>query len=180
MRQKEALKQMSRNDQGAGVIEKRLDNTEVKQKIRMYLSGIRVDTVVDEETNDVKRQYVQNEEHAKLNDEGIQAVMSIVESFLNPSVVQGNTDDDEYKELIANFNDNVAEHLFINQDEYDLSDKDYGLICNKLRFMARLYISRTINDRERESYESTMQVNETQTVNQDNNNGFLSKLMGGT
>jgi len=46
--------------------------------------------------------------------------------------------------------------------------------------MARLYISRTINDSERESYASTMQVNETQTVNQDNSKGFFSKLMGGT
>jgi len=175
--QREAAQEIERHKQDASVVQYRLDTSDVKERLRRYLKGIKQKTFKDE-TGDIQTKWVVDEEDRKLNDRGIQEVMSKVNTFLDASFGQGNTDEEDYYEILADLNNSVKDDLFVNQEPYGLADEDYTPICNKIRRMARLYLSRTINDLEREHMKNSMTVNENQTVDK-GSQGFMSKLLGG-
>jgi len=127
---------------------------------------------------ELENRMVVDKDNRRLNDKGVQSIMSTVNSFLDSSFGQGNTDVEHYRRLVADLNDSMKDDLFVNQEAYGLDDNDYKSIVEEVRRMAEIYLTRTINDLERKHLKNSMTVNESQSV-EPQSKGFISRLIGG-
>jgi len=86
-----------------------------------------------------------------LNDYGIQAVMRRIRSIINSSTVQGNLSEQDFKKFMKNFHIQLARDLMINYYKYEMNLGDYSNIIQSITGFVYLFLSRTINDGERET-----------------------------
>jgi hypothetical protein len=171
------LRQIRENKQDSNTIKYRLSTEQLKQNIRIYLSGYTKQQYVDEE-GDLQEKWVSQPEMRKLNEKGIQSVMHIIESAINSAVVQGNTDENEYREILGDFHEALFRHLFVNGPKYGLADEDFEIVVETITHLVRMFTSRTIGNLERKSYENTMRVNENQTVSNNGGGGITGAING--
>jgi len=170
----QAEQNIRRNQQDSSTIRYRLDTSDLKNNIRYYLSGMRKQQKVID--GDMQTVWVQDDKMRKMNERGIHSVMTLIESSVNSSVVQGNLDEKEYRTITADFHQALYRHLFLNGHRFNLSDDDYEMVIETITHMVRLFTSRTINNLERKSYENSMSVNESQRIEQNSGRNFLSRL----
>ena len=143
-------------------IQKRLDTEEILIKIQRYLEGKITYQTLDEKGMPVIKTQIVGKH--KCNDEGRQAIMAFVSSMINTPNVQGNYDDDMYYSYCFLAHRRLAKMLFINRYTWDVSIEDYPLICGMVISMIRAFMSRLINNKERESYLPTMKIVEQSQV----------------
>lgn len=141
----------------------RLDTIRQLQLIKEYLSG---ETETIQEDNNQLIRVVQKTGDPKANKKGIQSIVNRVSLLLNPSYVQGNFSEEQYKQEIAQIRRSLRDSLMINLHNWEVSEEDYEDIIDSIMSMLKGFISRLINNKERESYETTLRHVEsaTQTV----------------
>jgi hypothetical protein len=163
----------------AASISMRIDTTNLKQQIYMYLCGIGYTFKLDDTGKLIKKATQVGK--PKVNDAGLQGVMLFVEQFVNNHTVQGNTDAEEFGKLSHDFRKGLHRDLWINMDRYGIDESEYDGICDSICLMAKLFSSRTINNEERESYGKSWQIRDTNTTMPAKRKGILSFLpfMGG-
>lgn len=174
----QAQQTISQNKQDSSTIAYRLDTENLKNQIKIYLGGYEREIRVDPETGEKKGVWKTNPSLRKMNDRGIQSVMSLIEMNINSAVVQGNLDRDDWIRMTADFHEELLKHLFLNQRKYELHNNDLESVVESCFQLVKKFTSRTVGDGERESYKNTMSVNENQTVEQNRASG-LSRIMNG-
>lgn len=96
---------------------------------------------------------------------GIQTYMSHVRSVVNSQVVQGNLDEDTYADYMEYIHSKLAQDLMINRYKYGLEKYHYHTVISLAMNTVRGFLTRTIGDKERQSYSHTMKhVENSQTV----------------
>lgn len=139
----------------------RLDTSELIQKIMTFLTG---ETTILKKGEDGK---VYHETiyygKPKANSLGIQSILNRVTLILNASYVQGNFDLEQYNREIAQMRRSFRDSLMINQYDYDIKDGDFEDIIDSIMFNLKGFASRLINNKERESYETTLRHIESNT-----------------
>jgi hypothetical protein len=100
----------------------------------------------------------------KLNDKGVQDVMKFLKSCINPSSTQGNLEKKDYELFLFSKRLELTKMLFINLPKYDMHEDDLGGIINDCMNLLELVVSRTIDNKERESYQQTIRHTESQTI----------------
>ena len=136
------------------VMRYRLDTREVLMDIEMQLRGQQVTYVKNENGELVEK--VEQVGTKKMNDEGIQSIISYLRSVLGPHTVQGNFDRDGYDDLIMEVDTYLSENLMVNLHNWQLNIDDYNHVLDTIVTTLRLFLSRTIDNKERESYAATM------------------------
>lgn len=116
----------------------------------------------------------------KMNDEGIQAVMSWLNNYINPHTVQGNLTEQKWSDVVYWFNEDFAMYLWVNLEHWDVNEKDYQGIIDTFVGMFRIFITRPLENKERESYVPTMQHVERYTPEKQNSGGLFKSLVGGS
>lgn len=91
----------------------------------------------------------------RMNQKGLQDMMSWLRSLFNPQTVQGNTNDIDLSNQLAIINEDIAVNLMVNLHEYEISENDYEGIIDRTMATATFFFSRTLNNLERESYAQT-------------------------
>ena len=135
------------------VMKYRLDTRDVLFDIEMQLRGkqlvwVTLDGEVREEWQSVGKK--------KMNDEGIQSIISYLRSVLGPHTVQGNFKEEGYDDLICEIDMYLTENVMVNLHNWGMSIEDYNYILDTVVTTLRLFLSRTIDNKERESYAATM------------------------
>lgn len=136
------------------VMRYRLDTRDVLADIEMQLRGQQITYERDSEGAIVEKVVSIGKE--KMNTIGIQSIMSYLRSLLGPHTVQGNFDQEGYDDLIMEIDVYLSENVMANLYNWGIKIDDYNHILDTVVTTLRLFLSRTIDNKERESYASTM------------------------
>ena len=164
-------------DNNARAIEIRLDTRSLLADIESFLRGERV---VEVPLDDGRVKLVSKKYGAsKCNDEGIQNILSWL-SIMNAQVVQGNflyNQQDgissEYQEYICDFQKSLTVMIVLKQIDWEIKDEDSESIIDYVMLLVRPFMTRLIDNKERESYSETFRSSESNRVEDPNSSqGF--------
>jgi len=142
----------------------RLETQNLIDQIECFLRGMEPNTYWDDKSSTWQTRF-KDMGCKRANNRGIHSLLSICRAIINPQVVQGNYTKDTYIDYIAEKRIQISEACFINKYEWELqSDYDIAEITNFIMDMVEPFFSRTIDNKERESYAQTIQTRETNTI----------------
>lgn len=142
---------------GLTFLQMRIDTSIVLDRIKEYLSGYRIVYVTDKDGSTIPRKDKYGESLA--NDVGIGALMAMVEFRVNPQTVSGNFDLDFYKKYLADTHRDLAWSVVQNSPAWGVKDENLRMIINTIMGMIIPFISRLVDNKERESYQTQIRVN---------------------
>jgi len=165
-REREQATSTMSNNQGfltESVMRYRLDTKELLMDIEMQLRGEQIGYERDNTTGQIV-EVVKKSGTAKMNDEGIQSVISYLRSTVGPHTVQGNFDQEAYEQLIYEIDVTLSTNIMANLHKWDMSVLDYDHVLNTIMHAIIPFLSRTVNNEERKSYAATMRSSEVNSV----------------
>ena len=149
------------------ILKMRLGGTEeLIQEIEVFLSGKRINYLADEEGG-IKRVTTEISE-PKATPEGIFTILTLIRSILNPHIAQGNFIMDTpnhstiYERYVRDKRIDITYLLILNMYKWDIKDKDISGIIDFIMGMIEPFLTRLIDNKERESYAETLKYVETQ------------------
>lgn len=154
--------------QNSTALQIRLNTEPIITRLEKYLTG-EVQWVT-EVNGKVSTESVKTGE-AKANKIGVQSILSTVSNIINPQTVQGNFDGENvtYGEYLKRQRKAFARDLMDNLHKYGIDESDYAGIINNVFAVIEPFMSRLINNLERESYDKTIRHTESQTNRVKNN-----------
>jgi len=154
----------------------RLDTDPILENLEIYLRGASYVTHENDEGNlETKRIKIGT---PLANDEGVQSLLNWVRLTLNPSIVQGNIKSfDNHLMLVKYFRLRLAEYILLNLHNWAIKEEHYAGLVDVITNMISLFLSRLINNKERDSYTNTLQSVET-TRSQEGQPGRKFSLFG--
>lgn len=166
--------------QGATALQIRLQTNELIENIEMFLRGTMTITEQDESGNIFTRQILKGQ--PKANDLGIQSLLNWIQLILNTQVVQGNFPSeskgrsDMYTMYIYNVRMDLAHTIILNCYNWEIEDDDITMIIDSILNAVEPFMTRLIDNKERESYDATVKHVEHSTL-KEGQSGF--KFLGG-
>jgi len=141
----------------------RLDPEKLLISIELFLTGKKpiitqsADGVISEEYKTIGRSMV--------NEMGVQSIMSFLTMVINPQTVQGNYREDRYFDECSRIRQELAQIMVLNKKEWALKDNDRDLVMSCIMNAIKPFLSRLINNKERESYSQTFRMEERTNPN---------------
>lgn len=154
----------------ASVLELRLDTSKIIEQIKAYLEGKIVIITPDAQGNLTKQEAIIG--LPKANQKGIQSILSMIISIFNPQVVQANFTEEGYYNFIDRIHGRISQNLMINLHEWGIKIEDYSLIMGMIIDMLEPFLTRTIGNKERESYEHWLRTNEVTRIEPSSGGGW--------
>lgn len=111
--------------------------------------------------------------------EGITALLNIMRlSMMNEHVVQGNLKREDYQTILMTSRKELTDHIIVNCYDWGIDDTKLNVIIDSIMRFFKLFISRTIDNKERDSFMSQFLSKEllTQSPKKDN---ILKNFAGG-
>lgn len=161
----------------ASVLQIRLNTDPVVRKIQLFLTGEEEIELVDSRTGEVKVQ-TRKVGHSYANSTGIQGILNIILLNINPQTVQGNLKEEWYNNHVAQVRFSLMRDMAYNFDKWEIQEEYYEFLCDHIMELIEIYLTRPIENKERESY-STLQHRDVQTVVKGNNGGLFGGFKGG-
>ena len=170
----EAYNQSNDGYTTAGVIQIRLDTGPLLDQLEAFLRGSR------------QQGYTTNPQGAtvpvfqtigrpKMNDIGVQSVMSWLTPLISPHTVQGNYPTiNDLQEFLCRVEEDIYCYLMINIHEFGISHYEIDGIVDMIMNAAEPFLTRTIANKERDSYSNTM--THQSRVSQEGGRGILGFL----
>lgn len=141
----------------------RLDCDKILSDINDFLGGTTTIDEFDKEEQMVrKKSYNTGEPLCNMN--GKQMIMLRCRSIFNPQAVQGNFNDERYNLYIKFLRQELALKLVLNRFKWSIKSENINVICDTIMNFAKPFMSRTLYNKERESYTTTLKSNETHTI----------------
>jgi hypothetical protein len=134
------------------------------QQIEYFLRGKEVNFYTGEDG--ITKARLDDSGIPKANKRGIQSILNKCRAIINPQTVQGNYKEDFYFQTITELRKDLAFDCFANRYNWEL-ESDYSLkeIPDTIMAIVEPFMSRTINNKERESYSQSMQSKQINTLN---------------
>lgn len=146
----------------------RLDTERIIDKIESFLSAKR-----SKLRKDKNGEYIEEEvEYGKAlaNKKGITGILNMIHMRINHHTVQGNFKEDHYLDFIKRQREELTEACVINCYDWGIEDNKIALIVDTIMGFIEPFISRVINNKERDSYMQTFESKEV--VDQRNKKGL--------
>ncbi len=115
----------------------------------------------------------------KANARGIQGILALVSSFINSQTVQGNFDRQQYEQYVWDARVDLACNLTNNLYFWAIAEEDTDVIIDQIMNIVEPFISRLIDNKERDSYAETIKHSEVSTMQNKTGGGFPFGLFGG-
>ena len=162
MMQQNETKQQYTPNADAGVIQLRLSTYELLEDIKDILQG---QAPSIKQNEDGSQQIVKIKISDPLvNDKGFQMIYGLVRSCINNAVVQGNNNERMFEYQVYDFEKTLAMLLTCNYEEWGLNPEDRNVLQLSLTTLVINFLSRTIGNKERESYGVLERASSTNTV----------------
>ena len=155
---------------GATIIQLRLDTEPLIEKTELYLSALKKIQFYNTTTQTVEEKLTLVGK-PKANKEGIQAIITFLQSFINSQSVQGNLDEPRLYGIIADARMDMTKMILISRKDWDIDPKEMDAIIQFNMNMIKLFLTRTKDNLERDSYTTTFKSSEVQTM-KDKSSGF--------
>lgn len=168
----EAFNQSNDGYSTASMVQFRLDTGPMLDGIEAFFRGQRI-TSWKEEDGAVKPVFSPIGK-PKMNAEGVQSMMSWLTPLFSPHTVQGNKTEEEYVDYMVRLGFDLREMVMTNLHNWEIKIEDYNVICDMIMNTADMFFSRTIDNKERESYMQSLRT--TERLSQDTGGGFFNNL----
>jgi len=161
---------ISSNNSGyvaSSALQIRLETKELLEDIELFLRGQRINIKEGKKGFIAERIKVGT---PKANDAGIQNILNWVRMMINAQTVQGNFPVDspnhssKYEDYICYTRKEVSASMTINRIKWEINSDDYDDIIDTLMRLIEPFMTRLIDNKERESYESTIRHVESNTM----------------
>lgn len=136
------------------VMRYRLDTKDVLTDIEMQLRGQMEEWVRDEQGNMTPQ--IMQAGVPKMNSEGVQSIISYLRSVMGAHTVQGNFEREDYDDIVMEIDIYLSENVMANLHKWGVKIEDYNHVLDTIVTTLRCFLSRTIDNKERESYAATM------------------------
>lgn len=144
-------------------IQMRLDLQRIHEKVLNYLEGtIKIDAV--DPTTGMITQKITKKGKPLANELGVQNILSFVTQVVNEHTVQGNTEKEELNHFLMSMHKHLAQMMLFNSYDWGIEKKHRAHIVREVMYLCKFVLSRTIENKERESYAPT--IERTSTVYQ--------------
>ena len=163
-------------------LQMRLNTRDALNNIEGFLRGYYITPVWVDKKNDfemVKVPYAGGGVEPKMNDLGINTTMAYLNAIFNNQTVQSNLHEKRYMYIISSIHEFLADTLMYNQSGFNLKEGDYLMIVRTIINMLELFLTRGIDNKERESYAATIKTFESNSISQ-RKAGGLAGLFGGS
>ena len=157
----------------ANALQVRLDVNNVLKDVESFLRGKKIDYMQD---NDGEiRQIEVDVGTPKCNNEGVQSILSFLRTIINTQTVQGNfiTDDGAdstmYYNYVSNCRLDLSEAIALNLYKWSISTNEAELIVDSILNIVIPFMTRLIDNKERESYSNTIKHEERNTLTKEDN-----------
>lgn len=166
------LQNNNRNFNNVSALQLRLNTQPLLDQLELFLKGER--TILEEENGKivVKKLKVGQQ---KVNDRGVQSLMSYISSMINPSVVQGNLDIEQYDRIVYRCRLEITQDIVTNRGNYNIDGDNLNLIIDFCMNLIEPFLSRLIDNKERESYVDTLKTIESSRLETNKNQGLFGK-----
>jgi hypothetical protein len=156
-------------------IKLKLDTSPLVERTKEFISGKRTEYLEDKEGNIVSREIVVGQPYA--NEEGVRAIVNLTDMSANNHSVQGNLNREEYYNFISNTRKELTLAIVLNCYEWEIDETKLGMIIDNLMRFIKLFLSRTIDNKERESLMSQFQTREV--ITQPKKKGMMQDFTSG-
>ncbi len=160
------------------ILQYRLSTEGIIRQMQEFLEGKITDRYIDERTGKMVIQELVKGE-AKANSLGIQGILSLLGNLMGPHTVQGNFKEDSYYNFIDRLHARCTEIIMTNLHVWGIDPHDFSLIMCEIIDVLEVFFTRTIDNKERESYIPTIKTVETSNVNQTQKSDGGFQLFGG-
>ena len=137
----------------------RLDTNPIINQVELFLRGYH--SMIEQDALGRMRQKRVIVGCAKANDIGIQSILTYLTGIFNTQVVQGNFTEERYESYIMEINIDLATMIVNNCYSWEIREDDIDVICDFVMGLLQPFVSRTINNGERNSYEKSLITHET-------------------
>lgn len=171
------LSSLNKRQNEFNVIKTRIDTEDLLDRIELYLRGARLVTIQDD--TGVRSKNIKFGV-AKANEQGIQSILNWLSMTINPHTVQGNFPSDrtgyskQFSDFIFYFRLDLGEYLMINLENFDIKLYEYQGIIDSILFLLEPFMSRCIDNLERQSYSETTRSVESNVVKAKGGLGILN------
>jgi len=163
--------------QDAGILALRLQTERLVNRFRIYLTGKIIETKYDDESGEPKSMEITIAK-PKANPQGVHFLLNFFEGIVNPQTVQGNLVDSEmYEDMIEEIHLGLNQDIINNMYMWDINEDEADPLINNMITTIRLFLTRTIGNKERESYNQTIRHQESSSIS--NQKGFSLLTRGG-
>ena len=177
----QSLNSVTSNNSGyvsQGALAIRLETSKILEDIELFLRGCKLVVQQDEATGEISTKRVSMGEQ-KANDLGVQAILNYISVIINPQVVQGNFPSDGkgmcimYDKYVEEVNIDLVILLVTNCYNWKIKDEDIEGIIDGIMKLVIPFMTRLIDNKERESYDNTIRHTESSNVREGNSGGGL-------
>lgn len=151
----------------ATAIQIRLDTQKILDNIEYFLRGAKPS--LKETPEGIVTEYIQIGQ-PRANALGIQSILNYIGAVINPQVVQGNFNEKQYDLYIEEVHIEFCATVVNNCYNWEIDDDDIDLIIDFVMKLVIPFISRLIDNKERESYTDTIRSSESNVIQ--NKGGF--------
>lgn len=152
---------MSNGYNAATALQIRLETDNLLTKVECFLKGKQLIAEVKDGQTVVKEVKVGE---PLANQKGIQALMNFTTSIINPQVVQGNFDEERFENYVYQVHINLATQVINNCYNWEILDNNLDPVMDFIMNLVEPFISRLIDNKERDSYASTIKSIESNTM----------------
>jgi len=148
------------------LLQLRLDPSNLITEIKMFLKA-EIEVVDQDEKGDIRRRVIPVG-MPKANESGIASILNWIQMTINPQVVQGNFPSDRqgksdmYDRYIEEFQLDLGDMIYINMYDYGINESEAQAIIDAVLNLVKPFMTRLIDNKERESYGETFKETFTQ------------------
>jgi hypothetical protein len=158
----------NQNYVGSSALHIRLDTSSLLENIEFFLRGEKI--VVDQDAAGKITTKRVSAGTKKANDLGVQSILNYISAIINPHVVQGNFPSDSpghstmYEMYIEEVHMDLTTFIVNNCYDWEVRDNDIDVIIDFIMMMTIPFMTRLIDNKERESYETTLKHVDSKTI----------------
>lgn len=150
----------------------RIDTSPLLRKIRKDIGGKETVLIEDSEIRGGYREEERQVARALANDEGLMHIGNMVEEIVNQHTVQGNLKEDHYWTFLPNTREEISMAIVMNCYDWGIDDKYLNYIIDKVMRIVELFLTRPMDNKERESYQKEFQSREVIQTNPSQKSGI--------
>lgn len=152
----------------------RLNTQSIIEDIELFLMGKKWITSKNEEGETIASMVpICPNATPRANPQGVQSILSFLRCQLNPQVVQGNFDNASLSQFIFELHMAINKDFMVNLNRWGIAEEDYEFMINTIISMLWAFLTRTKDNKERESYAATVRHFETSNIQETQKKGLF-------
>jgi hypothetical protein len=145
--------------QDPSFLQYRLNTEAIIVQLEQTLTGELVNYIVNSQNGEIieQKRVISN---PLVNREGYASIINYVKMHINNQTVQGNMKDYQYNEFIGSVREEFSIIVIVNQYKWNISDANVHYIIECVLDVIKLFLSRTLDNKERESYNTMRETSQ--------------------